>query len=112
MRAPPSRASEFEWLDPDQPGDRPMHIDLDKKVDKYRVFRGRSEDFGGFSLANITTKHHRGPEDTPEGQVGTSRGGDVVYDPLPRKDWRLHFTSPEMTLEEVAAIVAAYPQEA
>jgi hypothetical protein len=90
-----------------------MRIDLDKKVDGYRVFKGRVDgEFDGHLLANIQTKHHRGPGDSPDEQVGTSRGGSVIYDGLPRPHWRIHFTNSEMKLDDVVAVVAALPSEA
>lgn len=38
--------------------------------------------------------------------------GAILWAPMKKEDWRLHFTSPEMSVELVSAILEAIPSEA
>lgn len=43
---------------------------------------------------------------------GLVRGGRVIYEPVDRSGWGLHFTSPVVSLVVLEAILASLPSEA
>src|SRR5438034_10847089 len=57
---------------------------------------------GPVKIAVLGTNHHQ----------GLYRNGVAVYEPIPREQWGLHFTSPSLPVAMIEAILASLPAEA
>lgn len=72
-----------------------MDITYEPIPEGYRVFKGP------FLLAILYTRHHQ----------GAIKDASVVWEPLKPEDWNLHFTNPQMTCDDIKAIVGSLPKE-
>jgi hypothetical protein len=57
---------------------------------------------GPLKVAILTTRHNQ----------GLVKNGIPIMEAMERSSWSLHFTSPSMRVELIAAILAALPTEA
>ncbi len=57
---------------------------------------------GPLKVAVLGTKHDQ----------GLVRNGAIIYEDMPRETWGLHFTSPQMSVTLLQAILASLPVEA
>lgn len=57
---------------------------------------------GALKVAVLSTKHN----------LGLMREGRVILEPMDRSSWGIHFTSPAMPVDLIAAIIASIPTEA
>jgi hypothetical protein len=57
---------------------------------------------GALLLAVLRTAHDK----------GLARGGAVVWEAMDPPDWRLHLTSPELSVDDLRALAAGVPRQA
>lgn len=73
-----------------------MEITFERCLEGYIVWRG------ALKVGVLNTKHNQ----------GLMRNGVVIWEPQPRSDWGLYFTSPNMPVALIEAIMKALPTEA
>ena len=65
----------------------------------YRVWKDKI-----FLFAVIATKHQ-------DQKLKTNAGG-VVWSPMEKKDWHIHLTNPNVSVDDLKAVTAVLPSEA
>jgi hypothetical protein len=94
-----------------------MSVTFYKIPEGYRVYKGRTSTFQGFLLGILTTNQHNlgGKTDKPltneEAEHFHKKGG-VVYQPMEAEHWTLHFTSPQVNVEDLKEILSSLPKAA
>jgi hypothetical protein len=66
-------------------------------LEGYRVYLDKI-----FLQAILYTKHH----------TGLTRNGGVIYEPMEKESWSIHWTSPSLSVDVVKAVAATLPLEA
>lgn len=72
------------------------------KIDWQGVIDGWVAFLGPYKVAVLNTKHHQ----------GLVRNGALVWEPMDRSLWTIHFTSPAMKIEVLETVVGSIPKEA
>ena len=73
-----------------------MHIRYEKLPEGYRVYDGP------LLVGILYTSHHR----------GAIKDGQVLYEPMPRDSWNIHWTSPQVSLPLLEAVLQGLPADA
>jgi hypothetical protein len=82
---------------PQEQLDQPVQgIRLEDVVNGHRLYRGDR------LLAVTTTKHDQGMK---------GKLGEVHYEDMDPRHWRIHFTSPEMSVQDLIDVVDNLPQQ-
>lgn len=68
-------------------------IKFDSTSEGYVAYKGPDQ-----KVAVITTKHHQ----------GMSKEGRAVYEDMDKPSWTIHFTSPQLSLELVEAVLGSF----
>lgn len=95
-----------------------MTMRLESIPEGHRVFNGDK------LIGVITTKqHHRGKDSqhqlSPDEQNAKTADLEkekparpVFWEPLPKESWAIHFSSPNMSLQDLRDVIAVIPTEA
>lgn len=85
-----------------------------KKITFEPIPEGYRVKDGDKMLAVVTTKQHlsdsnHGTFQASAEDVKNIRASAVVWSPMDRDSWSIHFTSPTMSVEEIFAITDSFP---